>query len=225
MTNREVNEGTMKPLQRFPRLHCPIFYFALCAFVWAQSPSEIKEVDSVYPEAYALYLDLHQHPELSSQETQTSAKLTNRLRTLGYEVTDHVGGNGIVAILRNGSGPTIMLRTDLDALPVEEKTDVVYNDPALAEKLRTPLASALGQNNVVTAEASTGSEDFAYFIGERIRSFYFVLGSANPQKLEEAKIKGEYLPDNHSSLFVPDVEPTLRTGIAAEVAVFRSLLK
>ena len=57
-----------------------------------------KEVEAVYPEAHALYLDLHQNPELSSHETQTAAKLASRLRGLGYEVTEHVGGTGIVAI-------------------------------------------------------------------------------------------------------------------------------
>ena len=420
---------------------------ALSAGAWAQSSTAFREVDTAYPEAHALYLDLHQHPELSSQESHTAAKLASRLRALGFEVTEHFGGTGIVAILKNGSGPTIMLRTDLDALPVEEKTglpyaskvhakdergqdvsvmhacghdmhmasfvgaaaimahtidswhgtlmligqpaeetitgarrmieaglfkkfpkpdvgvalhvsnlypagkigispgnrfassdsiririygkgghgsaphstidpiviaarlvlslqtivsreikpgeiavvtvghiqagtknniipdealleltvrafkpeirrqllaaitritkaeaaaagapreplieqyertDVVFNDPALAEKLRGPLESTLGRDNVITAEPSTGSEDFAYYIGEGIRSFYFILGGANPQKYEEAKAKGEHLPDNHSSLFAPDAEPTLRTGIAATVTALRSLLK
>jgi amidohydrolase len=424
-----------------------ILSVALSTCVWAQSPSVFKEVDAVYPEAYALYLDLHQHPELSSYETETAAKLANRLRTLGYDVTEHFGGNGIVAILKNGSGPTIMLRADLDALPVEEKTglpyaskvrdnnehgqnvpvmhacghdmhmasfigaamimartrnswrgtlmligqpaeetmtgarkmieegllkkfpkpnvgialhasnqfpagkigispgyryassdairitiygkgghgaapqntidpiviaarlvlalqtivsrevkpgemavvtvghiqagtknniipdeaqleltvraykpeirkqllaaivritnaeaaaagaprepfiepygrtDVVYNDPVLTEELRGPLESALGKDNVITAEPATGSEDFAYFIGEGIRAFYFVLGVANPRKYDQAKEGGEPLPDTHSPLFAPDVEPSLRTGIAAEVTALRNLLR
>ena len=85
-----------------------------------------RGVDSVYPDAHALYLDLHQHPELSSHETQTAAKLAERLRGLGYEVTEHVGGTGIVALMKNGTGPTVMLRTELDALPVEEKTGLDY---------------------------------------------------------------------------------------------------
>ena len=85
-----------------------------------------KQVSSVLPDAQALYLDLHQHPELSSHETRTAAELANRLRSLGYEVTEHVGGNGVVAIMKNGSGPTVMLRTELDALPVEEKTGLPY---------------------------------------------------------------------------------------------------
>ena len=85
-----------------------------------------KEVDAVYPAAHDLYIDLHQTPELSSHETQTAAKLAARLRSLGYEVTEGVGGTGVVAILKNGAGPTVMLRTELDALPVEEKTGLPY---------------------------------------------------------------------------------------------------
>ena len=99
--------------------------FLLLAFAVAQTPSS-KEVASVYPEARTLYLDLHQNPELSMHETQTAAKLAAQLRSAGYEVTEHVGVTGIVAILRNGSGSTIMLRTELDALPVEEKTGLPY---------------------------------------------------------------------------------------------------
>jgi amidohydrolase len=98
--------------------------WGVCA--WAQTPAASKEVDDVYPEAHALYLDLHQSPEMSSHETQTAAKLTGRLRNLGYDVTEKVGGTGIVAILKNGAGPTVMLRTELDALPVEEKTGLPY---------------------------------------------------------------------------------------------------
>jgi metal-dependent amidase/aminoacylase/carboxypeptidase family protein len=98
---------------------------SLVASAYAQAPSS-KEVESAYPDAHALYLDLHQNPELSSHETHTAAKLAGRLRGLGYEVTEHVGGTGIVAILKNGVGPTVMLRTELDALPVEEKTGLSY---------------------------------------------------------------------------------------------------
>jgi metal-dependent amidase/aminoacylase/carboxypeptidase family protein len=105
-----------------------------------------------------------------------------------------------------------------------EKTDVVYNDPVLAEKLRGPLESTRGKDNVITAEPSTGSEDFACFIGEGIPPFYLILGGADPLKYAEAKAKNEHLPDTHSSLFAPDVEPTLRTGVATEVAALRSLL-
>src|SRR6202790_4497216 len=97
----------------------------LSAIACAQVPSA-KEVESAYPDAHALYLDLHQNPELSSHETQTAAKLADHLCGLGYDVTEHVGGTGVVAMLKNGPGPTIMLRTELDALPVEEQTGLPY---------------------------------------------------------------------------------------------------
>lgn len=417
----------------------------LPAFALAQAPSP-KEVEGVYSDAHALYLDLHQSPELSNHETQTAAKLAAHLRSAGYEVTEHVGGTGVVAILKNGDGPAIMLRTELDALPVEEKTglpyaskvhtkndagqdvpvmhacghdlhmaallgtaeimarskntwhgtlmligqpaeetisgakamladglftrfpkpdvavalhvgntfpagvvaitpgiyntnadslritiygkgghgatpnrtidpiviaartilslqtivsrevkpgemavvtvgyvhagtknnvipdqaemgltvrtydqeirkqvlaaiariakaeaaagdapreplieryegaDAVYNDPALAERLRAPLEAALGKENVVIAPPITPSEDFSYYVEEGVPGFYFSLGGADPQKFAEAKASGGALPSNHSPLFAPDVDPALHAGIAAEVAVLRNLL-
>jgi hippurate hydrolase len=418
----------------------------LSAVACAQAPSS-QEVDAVYPDAHALYLDIHENPELSSHEVRTAAKLAARLRGLGYEVTEHVGGTGIVAILKNGAGPTVMLRTELDALPVEEKTglayaskvhakddagrdvpvmhacghdlhmasivgtaaimarskntwhgtlmligqpaeetiagakgmiadglltrfpkpdvavalhvgnllpagtvgivpgvyntnadslrltiygkgghgaapqttidpiviaartilalqtitsrevkpgemavvtvgyihagtknniipdqaelgltvrtrnaevrkqvlaaieritkaeaeaggapraplldhyestDLVYNDPALAQRMKGTLEAALGKDNVVIEDPIPASEDFSYFVEQGIPGFYFSLGGADPEKFAEAKASGIMLPSNHSALFAPDVDPALRTGIAAEVAVLRGLLK
>ncbi len=98
----------------------------LAAFASAQAPARSGEVESVYPAAHSLYLDLHQNPELSSHETQTAAKLAARLRDLGYAVTENVGGTGVVAVLKNGAGPTVMFRAELDGLPVEEKTALPY---------------------------------------------------------------------------------------------------
>ena len=404
------------------------------------------EIQSVYPDAHALYLDLHEHPELSGQETQTAAKLAQRLRASGYEVTEHVGGTGVVAVMKNGAGPTIMLRTELDALPVEERTGLpyaskvrakddsghevavmhacghdlhmasllgaaeimarsnhtwhgtlmligqpaeetisgakamiddgfltrfpkpdvgvalhvgnlspagmvgivpgifdanadslritiygkgghgsaphtsidpiviaartilalqtipsrevkpgelavvtvgyihagnknniipddaelgltvrtykaevrkqvlaaitritkaeaaaagaprepriehyestnsVYNNPALAERLKGTLESVLGKDHVRIEEPRTGSEDYSVFVEQGIPSFYFSLGGADPEKFADAQAAGTTLPSNHSSLFAPDVDPALHTGIAAEVAVLRNLL-
>jgi len=418
----------------------------LTASACAQAPSS-KEINSVYPDAHALYLDLHENPELSSHETQTAAKLAARWRSAGYDVTEHVGGTGVVAVLKNGAGPIIMLRTELDALPVEEKTglayaskvrtkdgagsdvpvmhacghdlhmaailgtaemmarskdtwhgtliligqpaeetitgakamigdglftrfpkpdvivalhvgnaqpagmaaitpgvyntnadsmritiygkgghgampnttidpvviaartilslqtivsrevkpgemavvtvgyvqagtknniipdhaemgltirtrkddvrkqilaaipritkaeaaaagapreplvehyegtDLVYNNPALAERLRAPLEAALGKNNVVIAEPITPSEDFSYFVEQGVPGFYFSLGGADPEKFAQAKASGTELPSNHSPFFAPDVDPALRAGIVAEVAVLRNLLQ
>ena len=101
--------------------------FALMAArALAQNPGITKEVEAVYPDARALYMDIHQHPELSGHETQTAQKIAERMRTIGYDVTEHVGGTGVVALMKNGAGPTIMLRTELDALPIEEKTGLPY---------------------------------------------------------------------------------------------------
>jgi hippurate hydrolase len=85
-----------------------------------------EQVNAIYPDVEALYLDLHRNPELSLHEQQTAAKLAERVRGLGYEVTTGVGGTGLVAVLPNGQGPTVLLRTDMDALPVEEKTGLLY---------------------------------------------------------------------------------------------------
>jgi hippurate hydrolase len=92
----------------------------------AQQIALKSQVDAVYPEAKTLYVDLHEHPELSSHEERTAALLAGKWRALGFEVTEHVGGTGIVGILKNGAGPIVMLRTELDALPVEEQTGLSF---------------------------------------------------------------------------------------------------
>jgi hippurate hydrolase len=426
----------------------PVLIFALFgASAFAQSTPLDKQVSTVLPEAQTFYLDLHQHPELSSHETRTAAELAGRLRTLGYEVTEHIGGTGVVAILKNGPGPTVMLRTELDGLPVEEKTGLpyaskartkddsgrdvsvmhacghdipmaslwgtaaimahskdwwhgtlmligqpaeetitgadamikdglfsrfpkpdigvalhdtntlpygkvgitpgyakanadsvritvfgkgghgalpnttidpvliaariavtvqsivsreikpgdaavitigyiqagsknniipdearmgftvrsykpdvrqhllagiervakaeamaagaekmpliekyesttaVYNDPVLTQHLATTLEGVLGKGTVVTEEPIMTSEDYSYFVEQGIPSFYFTLGVADPQKLAEAKAAGGQLPSNHSPLFAPVPEPSIKTGITAEVTVLRDLMK
>ena len=429
------------------RLTYSSLFVLLTSLAWAQNSSLNSEVETVYPDAHALYLDLHQNPELSSHETQTAQKVAGRLRDLGYAVTEHVGGTGVVAVLKNGAGPTVMLRTELDGLPVEEKTglpyaskvrteddsgrdvpvmhacghdlhmaslvataaimahsrsswrgtliligqpaeetisgakkmikdglmtrfpkpdiavsmhvgnqlpagqigvgpgyrfsnadslritiygkgghgsmpnstidpiviaarvvvtlqtivsrevkpgevavitvgyiqagtknniipdqaelgltvrsykpevrkqmlaaieritkaevnaagatqepkiehlaatDAVYNDPALAQRLQGVLESALGKDRVVRDEPGMASEDFSYVTAQGVLSFYFGLGGADPGKYAEAKAAGTTLPSNHSPLFAPDVDPALHTGIEAEVAVLRNLLK
>ncbi len=74
----------------------------------------------------ALYRDIHQHPELSLQEVRTAGVLAREMRELGLEVTEGIGGTGVVALLRNGTGPTVLIRTELDALPMEEKSGATY---------------------------------------------------------------------------------------------------
>jgi amidohydrolase len=413
----------------------------------AQTTPLDKQVSSVLPDAQTFYLDLHQHPELSSHETRTAAELATRLRSLGYDVTEHVGGTGVVAILKNGTGPTVMLRTELDGLPVEEKTGLpyaskahtkddngrdvsvmhacghdihmaslwgtasimahskdswhgtlmligqpaeetitgadamlkdglfsrfpkpdigialhdtntlpfgkvgitpgyakanadsvritvygkgghgalpqttidpvliaariavtvqsivsreikpgdaavitigyiqagsknniipdqaqmgltvrsykpdvrqhllagiervakaeamaagaekmpliekyestsaVYNDPVLTQHLAATLEGVLGKGTVVTEEPIMTSEDYSYFVEQGVPSFYFTLGVADPQKLAEAKSAGGQLPSNHSPLFAPVPEPSIKTGMTAEVTILRDLMK
>src|SRR5215467_9891309 len=413
----------------------------------AQTTPLDKQVSSVFPDAQALYLDLHQHPELSSHETRTAAELATKLRALGYEVTEHVGGTGVVGVLKNGPGPTVMLRTELDGLPVEEKTGLpyaskartkddsgrdvgvmhacghdvhmaswwgtaaimaqskdswhgtlvlvgqpaeetingadkmikdglftrfpkpdigvamhdtnnlavgkvgitpgyakanadslritvygkgghgaqphttidpvliaariavtlqsivsreikpgdaavitigyiqagtknniipddaqmgltvrsfkpdvrqhllaaiervakaeamaagaekmplvekyestgaVYNDPVLTKHLAATLEGVLGKGAVVTEEPIMTSEDYSYFVEQGVPSFYFTLGVADAQKLAEAQAAGRQLPSNHSPLFAPVADPSLKTGMTAEVTILRDLLK
>ena len=409
-------------------------------------PSLSAEVNSVYPQAQTLYIDLHEHPELSLHEVTTAAKLAARLRELGYEVTEKVGGTGVVGVLRNGTGPTVMLRTELDALPVEEKTGLpyasavrtkddsgqdvavmhacghdihmaawvgtatimmrtkdqwrgtlvligqpaeervggaknmiadglftrfpkpdvgvalhtsnnlpagkvgftpeyamsnsdsvnitiygkgghgakpettvdpiviaaktilslqtivsreikpgdpavitvgyiqggtknniipdevrlglsvrsytadvrkhllsaiervvsaeavaagapkpplvqdvestaaVYNDPKLSERLSQALIQVFGAQNVEKLPPNMASEDYSYFVEAGVPSFYFSLGVADPVKFKEAQAGGAQLPSNHSPFFAPDMEPSLKTAIEAEVAVLRNLM-
>jgi amidohydrolase len=99
----------------------------------ANAPVSSADFEQLYPNLEKLYVDLHQSPELSLHEQKTAEKLVSQLKPLGYEVTSGVGGYGVVAVLRNGTGPNVLLRTDTDALPVEEKTGLPF-----ASKVRTP---------------------------------------------------------------------------------------
>jgi amidohydrolase len=93
-----------------------------------RSPNDqvLAGLDRLLPDIEALYKDVHAHPELSMQEVRTSGLAADRLRTGGYEVTTGVGKTGVVGLLRNGDGPTVMLRADMDALPIEEATGLPY---------------------------------------------------------------------------------------------------
>lgn len=104
-------------------LHAAAFVLATLSVggSFADSPADVggavPEAAALAPELEALYRDLHQHPELAFHEVRTAETLAGKVRSLGFEVTTGVGQTGIVAILRNGPGPVVMLRTELDALP------------------------------------------------------------------------------------------------------------
>lgn len=107
------------------------------------------QVNDLYPSLFNLYSHLHANPELSGQEIQTSRCIANQLRTAGLQVTEGVGGHGIVSVLRNGEGPTVLLRADLDGLPIEERTGLPYASTArgrLAGKGEVGLMHACGHD-------------------------------------------------------------------------------
>ncbi|MFV0645460.1 MAG: amidohydrolase [Sphingomonadaceae bacterium] len=92
----------------------------------AMADSLHDSVMAKMPDLMNMYRDLHAHPELSFQEIQTAKKLANRVRKLGYEVTEGVGKTGVVAVMRNGEGPTVLIRADMDGLPVKEQTGLPF---------------------------------------------------------------------------------------------------
>jgi metal-dependent amidase/aminoacylase/carboxypeptidase family protein len=94
----------------------------------------LGNLKNLLPELEGLYKDVHSHPELSMQETRTSVLAAGHLRAAGFEVTTGVGKTGVVGLLRNGEGPTVMLRADMDALPVEEATGLPYASKLLRAK-------------------------------------------------------------------------------------------
>ena len=118
------------------------FFILFVASASQHSDSNLTaEVSAVDSDVEKPYLDLHQTPELSTLEKNTSAEMGAALRTAGYSVTTNVGGYGVAGVLRNGPGPVVMLRTDIDALPVEEQTGL---NEVKGDKTKLPsLHSAL----------------------------------------------------------------------------------
>ena len=110
--------------------------------------------ESLWPTLRPIYEDLHAHPELSFQETATAAKMAEHLKRLGFTVTTGVGKTGVVGIMKNGAGPTVMLRTEMDGLPVEEKTGLPYASKATGTNpagLAVPTMHACGHDVHMTA--------------------------------------------------------------------------
>lgn len=106
-------------------------------------------LQSLLPDLEALYTDVHAHPELSMQESRTASLVAEQLRAAGYDVTTKVGKTGVVGLLRNGDGPTVMLRADMDALPIEEMTGLPYASKVKAtnrEGKTVPVMHACGHD-------------------------------------------------------------------------------
>ncbi|WP_236699413.1 amidohydrolase [Pelagerythrobacter marensis] len=120
----------------------------------AQADELRDAVAADMPELMTLYRDLHAHPELSFQEVETAAKLSARMRDLGFTVTEQVGRTGVVAVLENGEGPTVMLRADMDGLPVVEQTGLPFASKEVAvpaSGVETGVMHACGHDTHMTA--------------------------------------------------------------------------
>lgn len=118
----------------------------------------LTHLDELVPAHLDLYQDLHSHPELSFQEQRTSGIVAVRLRELGYEVTTEIGPTGLVGVLRNGDGPTVLSRADMDALPVLEESGLPYASTATAtdaEGRAVPVMHACGHDMHVTCLLAT----------------------------------------------------------------------
>src|SRR3984893_14301690 len=117
-------------------------------------PTEIlASLAAVLPDLEAVYKDIHAHPELSMQETRTAGIAANHLKAAGFDVTPGVGKTGVVGVLRNGDGPTVMLRADMDALPVREETGLPYASTQTATDAtgkQVPVMHACGHDMHVT---------------------------------------------------------------------------
>lgn len=134
-------------------------YGLITAAIWASLSAincNAKPSDSLrlainedMPTLMALYRDLHQYPELSGQEVNTASKLAKQVRELGFSVTEHVGGTGVVAVLKNGDGPVVLIRADMDGLPVEEKTGLAFASKQVAttdEGIQSAVMHACGHD-------------------------------------------------------------------------------
>ena len=131
---------------------------ASLAAVPAEAETLAQAIRADMPQLMALYRDLHANPELSMQEHRTPAKLTPEMRKLGFQVTEKVGKTGSVAVMRNGPGPTLMLRADIDALPVKEQTGLPFASKAVArlpDGTETPVMHACGHDTHIASFLGT----------------------------------------------------------------------
>jgi hippurate hydrolase len=150
------------------------------------------------------------------------AQMGLTVRSFKPDVRQHL----LAAIERVAKGEA--MAAGAEKMPLVERyesTGAVFNDPVLTQHMAATLEGVLGKGTVVTEDPIMTSEDYAYFVEQGIPSFYFTLGVADPQKLAEAKAAGRQLPSNHSPLFAPVAEPSLKTGMTAEVTLLRDLLK
>jgi len=136
-----------------------LIYIALCGCPIGLSAIELSSRE--YEHLEALYLHLHENPELSLNEKHTAARMASELSGLGFEVTEKFGGTGVVAVLSNGAGPTILIRADMDALPVREQTGLPYASSVLittSDGRPQPVMHACGHDVHMTVMVGTARQ-------------------------------------------------------------------
>lgn len=104
----------------------PLAFGLITTLSWQANADLKQQVAESMPALESLYLHLHQNPELSYKEEKTAGRLADEMRRLGYDVTENIGGFGVVGMLKNGDGPTVMIRADTDGLPIIEETGKPY---------------------------------------------------------------------------------------------------
>jgi hippurate hydrolase len=138
-----------------------LLWLAAAAMTASTSASAAALSDAIradMPMLMTLYRDLHANPELSMQEVRTPAKLAPEMRKLGFDVTEHVGKTGLVAVMKNGPGPVLLIRADMDALPVKEQTGLPFASKAmgkLPDGTDTPVMHACGHDTHITTWLAT----------------------------------------------------------------------
>jgi amidohydrolase len=141
------------------KLKLAIAVALLMASTTAPAATLSESIKADMPQLMTLYRDLHANPELSMQEVRTPAKLAPEMRKLGFDVTEHVGKTGVVAVMKNGPGPVLLIRADMDALPLKEQTGLPFASKARGktpEGLETDVMHACGHDTHVATWLGTG---------------------------------------------------------------------
>jgi hippurate hydrolase len=140
------------------KLKLAIGVAAVMASTTAPAAALSDAIKADMPQLMTLYRDLHEHPELSMQEVRTPALIAPQMRKLGFEVTEHVGKTGVVAVMKNGPGPVLLIRADMDALPVKEQTGLPFASKVRATTLdgvESDVMHACGHDTHITTWLAT----------------------------------------------------------------------
>src|SRR5687768_13575997 len=153
----------MNPVTTATALFAALLSGAFPVSLAAASPEALRKlvtdcVEAEYPSLFDIYKNLHANPELSFMEVKTAAFVAGELRALGFEVTEKVGKTGVVGVFKNGSGPTVLVRADMDGLPIKENSGVTYASTTIVKDLSgtdQPAMHGCGHDAHVTSLVGT----------------------------------------------------------------------